>query len=82
MALRVTRLAGLVYQHFSITPVAAQKLIWGFLTIASGAAQMTDHPPVNKIDLPDDVIAFTGPANFETIFMNAAEPLRVNFIPS
>ena len=80
MALRVKRLAGLVYQHLSITPAAAQKLIWGLLTIASGAAQMTDRPPVNKADLPDDVIAFTGLTSFETIFVNAAEPLGVNFI--
>ena len=79
MALRVKRLAGLVYQHFSITPVAAQKLIWRFLTIAGGAAQMTERPPVNKADLPDDVIAFIGLANFETIFVNAAEPLGINF---
>ena len=79
MALRVKKLAGLIYQHFSITPVAAQKLIWGFLTIAGGAAQMTARSPVNKADLPDDVIAFIDLANFETIFVNAAEPFRVNF---
>ena len=36
MARRVKRLAGLACQQFSISPMAAQKLIWGFLTIASG----------------------------------------------
>jgi len=80
MARRVKRLAGLVCQQFSIGPVAAQKLIWGFLTIAGGAAQMTVSPPVSKADLPDDVVAFTGLANFETVFLNAAAPLRANLI--
>ena len=40
MARRVKRLAGLVCQQFFIEPAAAQKLIWGLLTIAGGAAQM------------------------------------------
>ena len=80
MARRVKRLAGLVYQQFSIAPAVAQKLIWGLLTIAGGAAQMTVCPPVTKTDLPDDVIAFTGLANFETVFVNAAAPLWVNLI--
>ena len=80
MARRVKRLAGLVCQQFSIAPAAAQKLIWGFLTIAGGTAQMTVRPPVAKTDLPDDVIAFTGLANFETVFLNAAAPLGANLI--
>ena len=80
MARRVKRLAGLVCQQFFITPVAAQKLIWGFLTIAGGTAQMTVRPTVNEADLPDDVIAFTGLANFETVFVNAAAPLGGNLM--
>ena len=80
MARRVKRLAGLVCQQFFIEPVVAQKLIWGFLTIAGGTAQMTAHQPVNKADMPDDVIAFTGLANFETVFLNAAIPLGANII--
>ena len=78
MARRVKRLAGLVCQRFSIGPVAAQKLIWGLLTIAGGTAQMTVSPPITKSDLPDDVVAFMGLANFETVFLNAAAPLGVN----
>ena len=78
MARRVKRLAGLVCQQFSIAPTAAQKLIWGFLTIAGGTAQMTVRPAVNTADLPDDVIAFTSLANFETVFVNAAALLGVN----
>jgi hypothetical protein len=54
--------------------VTAQKLIWGFLTIAGGTAQMTVRPPVTKADLPDDVVAFTGLAN-ETVSANAAARL-------
>ncbi|MDC1408295.1 hypothetical protein N8524_08230, partial [Candidatus Puniceispirillum sp.] len=80
IARRVKRLAGLVCQKFSIAPPAAQKLIWGFLTIAGGAAQMTVSPLVSKADLPDDVVAFTGLANFETVFLNAAAPLGANHI--
>ena len=80
IARRVKRLAGLVCQKFSIAPPAAQKLIWGFLTIAGGAAQMTVSPLVSKADLPDDVVAFTGLANFETVFLNAAGPLWANLI--
>ena len=80
MARRVKRLSGLVCQQFSITPAAAQKLIWGFLTIACGAAQMTVSPSITKADLPHDVVAFTGLANFETVFLNAAAPLGTNLI--
>ena len=78
MAWRVKRLAGLACQQFSIAPTAAQKLIWGFLTIAGGTAQMIVRPTVSEPDLPDDVIAFTGLANFETVFVNAAAPLGGN----
>ena len=80
MAWRVKRLAGLACQQFSIAPTAAQKLIWGFLTIAGGTAQMTVRPTVSEADLPDDVIAFTGLANFETVFVNAAAPLGSNLM--
>ena len=79
-ARRVKRLAGLVCKQFSITHAAAQRLIWGFLTIAGGTAQMTVLQPVNPGDLPDDVIAFMDLADFETVFVNAAAPLRVNLI--
>ena len=80
MARRVKRLAGLACQQFSIAPMAAQKLIWGFLTIAGGTAQMTACRSVTKADLPDDVIAFTSLANFETVFLNAAIPFGANII--
>ena len=80
MARRVKRLAGLVCQQFAIAPTAAQKLIWGFLTIAGGAAQMTVRPTVSEADLPDDVIVFTSLANFETVFVNAAAPLGSNLM--
>jgi AcrR family transcriptional regulator len=81
MARRVKRLAGLVCQQFPIAPTVAQKLIWGFLTIAAGTAQMTVRPAVTSADLPDDVVAFNGLANFETVFVNAAAPLGAN-LPS
>ena len=81
LARRVKRLAGFLCRQFFITPVEAQKLIWGFLTIASGAAQISVRPTVAKIDLPNDVIAFTGLANFEAVFLNAAAPLGASLIP-
>ena len=80
MARRVKRLAGLVCQQFSIAPAVAQKLIWGFLTIAVGTAQMTVSSPITEADLPDDVVAFRGLANFKTVFLNAAAPLGTNLI--
>ena len=80
MARRVKRLAGLVCQQFFITPVAAQKLIWAFLTIAGGAAQMAACRSVTEADLPDDVVAFMRLANFETVFLNAAIPLGAKII--
>ena len=80
MARRVKRLAGLVCQQFFVKPAAAQKLIWGFLTIAGGTAQITAHRSITKADLPDDVIAFMGLTNFETVFLNAAIPLGGNII--
>ena len=80
MARRVKRLTGLVCQQFSIAPAVAQKLIWGFLTIAVGTVQMTVRSPVTKTDLPDDIVAFTSLANFETVFLNAAAPLGANLI--
>ena len=67
-------------QAISIAPAAAQKLVWGLLTIAGGTVQMTASPPVSKANLPDDVVAFTGLANFETVFLNAAAPLGVNLV--
>ena len=54
--------------------------MWGFLTIAIGAAQITVSPTVAKIDLPNDVIVFTDLANFETVFLNAAAPLGARLI--
>ena len=80
MARRVKRLTGLVCQQFSIAPATAQKLIWGFLTIASGTTQMTVSASVIRADLPDDVVAFTDLANFEAVFLNAAAPLGTNLI--
>ena len=80
MARRVKRLAGLVCQQFFIEPVAAQKLIWGLLTIAGGTAQMTARRSITKADLPDDVIAFIGLADFETVFLNAATLLGTSII--
>ena len=41
---------------------------------------MTVRPTVSEADLPDDVIAFTSLANFETVFVNAAATLGVNLI--
>ncbi len=82
MVRRVKRLAGLVCQQFATAPAEAQKLIWGFLTIAGGTAQMTVSRPITKADLPDDVIAFAGLANFETVFLNAAVPLWSHLMSS
>ena len=41
---------------------------------------MTVSTPVANADLPDDVVAFTDLANFETVFFNAAAPLGAYLI--
>lgn len=78
MTRRVKRLTGLLCQQFFVTPVVAQKLIWGLLTIAVGTAQMTVCSPLSKEDLPGDVVAFIALANFEAVFVNAAASLGAN----
>lgn len=75
MASRVKKLAGIAYQRLGMNPTVAQKFIWGLLTVASGALQMTMRPPVASKNLPKDVFAFIGSASFETVFLNAAVPL-------
>ena len=44
MASRVKKLAGIACQRLDMTPVLAQKFVWGLLTIASGATQMSMPP--------------------------------------
>ena len=58
-----------------MTPVLAQKFVWGLLTIASGATQMSMRPSHLSEDFPEDVTFFIGSTNFETVFLNAAVPL-------
>ena len=80
MANRVKRLAGIVCRQLGMTPITAQKLVWGLLTIASGTAQMAVPSLVDIKDLPDDVTAFLGSTNFETVFLNAALPFCVGMM--
>lgn len=75
MASRVKKLAGIAYQRLGMNPILAQKFIWGLLTIASGAIQMTIQPSVVSSYLPKDVTAFIGSVSFENVFLNAAVPL-------
>ncbi len=75
MASRVKKLAGTAYQRLGMNPILAQRFIWGLLTIASGAIQMTTRPPVADKHLPEDVNAYIGSTSFETVFLNAAVPL-------
>ena len=82
MMRRVKRLAGCVCQQFRVAPGNAQKLIWGLLTIAGGAAQLTVQSPFPKPELPGDVTAFNDLAHFEAVFLNAAVPFGNNIIAS
>lgn len=75
MAVRVKKLAGIAYQRLNMNPILAQKFIWGLLTVASGAVQMTMRPAIASKNLPEDVLAFIGSTSFETVFLNAAVPL-------
>ena len=74
MIRRVKRLSGRVSQQFGVTPVDAQKLIWGLLTIAGGAAQLSVQSPFAKPELPSDIASFNELAHFETVFFNVALP--------
>ena len=75
MANRIKKLAGIACQRLGMTPVMAQKFVWGLLTIAFGATQMSMRPPHPGGDFPEDVTGFIRAANFETVFLNAAAPL-------
>ena len=79
-ASRVKKLAGIACQRLSMTPVLAQRFIWGLLTVASGATQMSVRPPQSNEGFPDDVTSFIGSTNFETVFLNAAVPLSVGIM--
>ena len=74
-ARRVKKLAGIACTRLGTSPERAQKLIWGFLTIAAGAAQTTVETPFKDADLPDDVGTFNDLSNFNSVFLNAATSL-------
>jgi AcrR family transcriptional regulator len=75
MASRVKKLAGIACQRLGMTPVLAQKFVWGLLTVASGATQMSMPPSHLSRDLPGDVTFFIDSTHFETVFLNAALPI-------
>ena len=75
MASRVKKLAGIACQRLGMTPVLAQKFIWGLLTVASGATQLSMRPSHFGEGFPEDVTSFIESTNFETVFLNAAVPL-------
>jgi AcrR family transcriptional regulator len=74
-ARRVKKLAGLACMCLGVSPEQAQKLVWGFLTIAAGAAQMSGQKAVDHAILPHDVNTFNAFSDFHSIFLNAARPL-------
>ena len=80
MASRVKKLSGIACQRLRMTQVMAQRFIWGLLTIASGATQMSMRPSHSSEDFPDDVMSFVASTNFETVFLNAAVPLCVGIM--
>ena len=75
-ARRVKRLAGIVCGRMMIDPRGAQHLVWRLLTIAGGTAQMAMPPRHDAAAMPADVQAFAGLADFHTVFLNAANPLK------
>ena len=80
MASRVKKLAGIACQRLDISPVLAQKFVWGLLTVASGATQMSMRPSHPSGDFPQDVTGFIRSTNFETVFLNAAAPLFASIL--
>ena len=75
VARRVKKLTGIACQRLGINPVLAQKFVWGLLTVASGATQMSMRHLHSSEDFPEDVKVFVGSTSFETVFLNAALPL-------
>ena len=75
MASRVKKLAGIAYQRLGMNPILAQKFIWGLLTVASGATQMSTRPLHANGDFPEDVRVFIDSTSFRTVFLNAALPV-------
>ena len=80
MASRIKKLAGIACHRLGMTPVMAQKFVWGLLTIASGATQMSMRPSHPSGDFPQDVTGFIRSTNFETVFLNAAAPLFASIL--
>lgn len=76
-ASRIKKLAGIAYRRLAISPTLAQRFVWGLLTIASGATQMTTLTRFENKNLPKDVTVFIRSTDFETVFLNAAVPLYV-----
>ena len=74
-ARRVKKLAGIACTRLGASPEKAQKLIWGFLTSAAGAAQSTIETAFDNSILPDDVSTFNDLSNFHLVFRNAATSL-------
>ena len=74
-ARRVKKLAGVACIRLGISPEKAQKLIWGFLSTAAGAAQTTVVTAFEDSSLPDDVSAFNDLSDFHSVFLNAATSL-------
>ena len=74
MASRVKKLAGIVCQRLGMTPILAQKFVWGLLTVAFGATQLSMRSSRSVGNFPKDVEFFIGTTGFETVFLNAAMP--------
>ena len=82
MASRVKKLAGIACQRLGMTPVLAQKFVWGLLTVASGATQMSIRPSHSHEKFPEDVSFFIGSTSFQTLFLNATLPLCAGTMPA
>ena len=82
MARRIKKLAGIAYGRLGMSPTLAQRFIWGLMTIALGANQMTIAPRFAEKNMPEDVTAFINSTGLEIVFLNAAVPLYAGLIKS
>ena len=80
MITRVKRLASLACSCLKIEPTPAHQLVWGLLTAASGALNLTDPSADLAIALPDDFKAHRKIIDFSSVFFNLVKPLEMSLI--
>ena len=78
MATRIKRLASLACSCLKIEPTSAHQLVWGLLTAATGALNLTGPVTTLTTVLHDDVKAHRKIIDFSSVFFNLVKPLETS----